>query len=105
MEGVDRMFLHDAIEIVQDIGAAVQPFTSETLIHGDLPFENILWADGITALLDVEWSRHGPTASELAIILRWCDYPPLPDAHKDRKRVVQGEGVSVGVILGGRRII
>src|SRR3546814_15452323 len=82
MEGVDRMFLHDAIELVQDIGAAVQPFTSETLIHGDLTFENILWDDGITALLDVEWSRPGPPDLDLDIILRCCAYPHLHVAER-----------------------
>ncbi len=75
---VDRSLVDDAIGIVRDTGACLEPFDTHHLVHGDLTFENILW-DGttISALLDFEWARGGPCDLDLDVLLRFCAYPYL----------------------------
>ncbi len=78
LEHVDPILLREAVEIVEAGADALEPFTSTTLIHGDLTFENVLW-DGhaITAMLDFEWARLAPRDLELDILLRFCAHPYL----------------------------
>jgi aminoglycoside phosphotransferase (APT) family kinase protein len=78
LEHVDPVLLNEASVIVRQSAAALEPFTSTTLIHGDLTFENVLW-DGnkVTAILDFEWARIAPRDLELDILLRFCAYPFL----------------------------
>lgn len=78
LEHVEPLLVEEAAELVEQSAAALEPFASTTLVHGDLTFENVLWDDGrITAVLDVEWARPGPRDIDLDIILRCCAYPQL----------------------------
>lgn len=89
LPNVDPMLLHDARELVQRCAGALTPYQASTLVHGDVTFENVLWADGeVTALLDVEWARPGPPDLDLDVILRCCAYPALhvAEAHAGRTR-------------------
>jgi aminoglycoside phosphotransferase len=80
---VDPLVIREAIDLVQRVAGALQPFTATTLVHGDVTFENVLWHDGeITALLDVEWARQGPRDLDLDIVLRCCAYPQLHVAER-----------------------
>ena len=70
--------------MVDRLAPTLAPFESETFVHGDVTFENVLWHDGqITALLDLEWARPGPRDLDLDILLRCAAYPDLHvgDAH------------------------
>src|SRR5690606_22131923 len=73
---VDPGLLRDAESMVRGDAPAIEPFTADTLIHGDLHFENVLW-DGyvITAVLDFEFSRGAPIDLELDVLLRFCAFP------------------------------
>lgn len=71
--------------LLDDLGArirwlasALADFRGDTLIHGDLTFENVLW-DGtqVTAIIDFEWARGAPPDLELDVLLRMCAYPHL----------------------------
>lgn len=78
LEHVDRLMLHEAIEMVERLTPVLLPYDATTLVHGDVTFENVLWDDGqVTALLDVEWARAGPADLDLDIVLRCCAYPKL----------------------------
>ena len=44
------------------------------LIHGDLNFNNVMWANGVTALLDFEWSRPEARDVDLMNVLSFCQY-------------------------------
>lgn len=78
LEFVDTAMIADAIQMVADLAPALEPFESSTLVHGDVTFENVLWHEGeITALLDVEWARPGPSDLDLDILLRCAAYPQL----------------------------
>lgn len=50
------------------------PFASQdasTVVHGDVHRRNLLWRDGhVTALLDFEWARLGPSDLELECLVR-----------------------------------
>jgi hygromycin-B 7''-O-kinase len=84
---VDPLVIREAIDLVQRVGVALQPFTASTLVHGDVTFENVLWHDGeVTALLDVEWARRGPRDLDLDIVLRCCAYPQLHVAEAFESR-------------------
>ena len=78
LDHVDAAFVTDLRAAVRDLGVAVEPFASTTLIHGDLHFENVLW-DGyvVTALLDFEYARPAPPDLELDVFLRFCAHPQL----------------------------
>jgi aminoglycoside phosphotransferase (APT) family kinase protein len=78
LEHVDRLMLHEAMELVERLAPVLLPYEATTLVHGDVTFENVLWHDGeVTALLDVEWARAGPPDLDLDIVLRCCAYPKL----------------------------
>lgn len=78
LDHVDPILTHEAADLVRRTAAALHPFASSTLIHGDVTFENVLWHDGeVTAILDVEWARPGPRDLDLDVILRCCAYPKL----------------------------
>jgi homoserine kinase type II len=64
--------------------------TPETLIHGDLFRDNVLWRDGdITALLDFESASRGSAAFDLAVtMLAWC----FGDALSPELAAALGEG-------------
>lgn len=78
LEHVDPILCQEAAELVRAGAPALRPFSSPTLVHGDVTFENVLWHDGeVTAILDVEWARLGPRDLDLDVILRCCAYPKL----------------------------
>lgn len=96
LDAIDRASLLPMVDthLMADVRAEVvttadhlTPFDSDTLIHGDLTFENVLWdGERITALLDFEWARPGPPDLDLDILLRFCAYPHLHVAadYEDR---------------------
>jgi aminoglycoside phosphotransferase len=76
---VDRMILQDIADMVNDHGSALNDYHQRTLIHGDLSFENVMIdVNGLSALLDFEWSRGAPADLELDVLLRFLRYP---EAH------------------------
>ncbi|MFW2382645.1 MAG: phosphotransferase family protein, partial [Acidimicrobiales bacterium] len=76
---VDRMILQDIADLVNDHGTALEDYHQRTLIHGDLSFENVMVdVNGLSALLDFEWSRGAPPDLELDVLLRFLRFP---DAH------------------------
>ncbi len=78
LDYVDPLLIREASDLVARVGDALLPFTATTLVHGDVTFENVLWHDGdVTALLDVEWARPGPSDLDLDIVLRCCAYPQM----------------------------
>jgi len=78
LDHVDTVMLAEAAELVVTLAPALAPFESETLVHGDVTFENVLWHEGdVTALLDLEWARAGPRDLDLDILLRCAAYPDL----------------------------
>jgi aminoglycoside phosphotransferase (APT) family kinase protein len=87
----------DAIEsLVQDLATTIMPFGENTLVHGDLTFENVLW-DGqrITAMLDFEWSRGAPPDVDLDVLLRMCAFPFLHVAADYEKQTRPADYVDV----------
>lgn len=76
---LDAGLLRDVEALVLRGADAMLDFHRQTLIHGDLTFENILW-DGheITGLLDLEWCRGSSRDLDLDVLLRFC---ALPFAH------------------------
>jgi aminoglycoside phosphotransferase (APT) family kinase protein len=88
--GVSAALLADVRHIVVSTTAALEPFTTNTLIHGDLHFQNVLW-DGfsVTALLDLEWARGAPPDLDLDVFLRFCAHPHwfVAPEYADRTRV------------------
>ncbi len=75
---VDPVMLATAAELVVRLAPALVPFQSDTLVHGDVTFENVLWHEGeVTALLDVEWARPGPRDLDLDILLRCAAHPEM----------------------------
>jgi aminoglycoside phosphotransferase len=76
---------HVNTETMRDLAALVRwncrtidPFAANTLIHGDLTFENVLWdGEQVTALIDFEWARPAPCDLDLDVLLRFCAYPYL----------------------------
>ena len=73
---VDKGLIDDIERLVYELTSAIEPFTSDYLVHGDLTFENVLW-DGreITAILDFEWARTSPPDVDLDVFLRFCCLP------------------------------
>lgn len=86
---VDRELVGEARAMVLDTSAVIEPFEEQTLVHGDLHFENLLW-DGhvVTGLLDFEFARGGPPDLDLDVFLRFCAYPYLHVAadYEDRTK-------------------
>ena len=78
LEHVDRIVVAELVDLVERNAPALGTFPASTLVHGDLTFENVLWHDeGVSALLDLEWSRPGPPDLDLDILLRMCAHPQL----------------------------
>lgn len=85
---VDRGLTDDLAQLVRDLAPVLDPFTSSTLIHGDLSFENLLWdpqSGRLLAVLDFEWARPAPADLDLDVLLRFCAMPDLhvPAAYAD----------------------
>ena len=82
---IDRGLLADTKGLVRDLTLALEPFRANTLIHGDVHFENLLW-DGtrVTTLLDWKWARPAPADLDLDVLLRFCAHPGtyVADAHR-----------------------
>lgn len=74
--GVDQGLIADTMHVVLASTPALEPFSTTTLIHGDLHFQNVLW-DGfsVTAILDIEWARGAPPDLDLDVFLRFCARP------------------------------
>jgi scyllo-inosamine 4-kinase len=78
LEHVDPVLLVEARDLVTRLAPAIIPFEAGTLVHGDVTFENVLWHDDeVTALLDLEWARPGPSDLDLDILLRCAAHPHL----------------------------
>jgi aminoglycoside phosphotransferase (APT) family kinase protein len=88
LEGLDKLasdprtdagVIDMARDYIIDNWAKLDGLEGDRLIHGDLTFENVLW-DGhhLSAVIDFEWCRPGPSDLELDVLLRCC---ALPDAH------------------------
>jgi len=78
LDHVAPQIISEAIALVEKLAPVLQPFVADTLVHGDVTFENVLWDSGeVTALLDLEWARAGPRDLDLDIILRCCAHPQL----------------------------
>jgi aminoglycoside phosphotransferase (APT) family kinase protein len=88
--GVSTAMLADVRFMVGASTAALEPYTTTTLVHGDLHFQNVLW-DGfsVTALLDLEWARGAPPDLDLDVFLRFCAHPHwfVAPEYADRVRV------------------
>lgn len=92
---VDPGVIAETIRLVGSLSSSLDPFTSTTLIHGDLHFQNVLWdGDHVSALLDLEFARAAPPDLDLDVFLRFCSFPFLfvpvgreheakPDAYAD----------------------
>lgn len=78
MAHVEPRLVDEVEALVRGTHQALEPFDTRYLVHGDLHFENVLW-DGraITALVDFEWTRGGPSDLDLDVLLRFCAYPYL----------------------------
>lgn len=96
---VDNGMLDAAVARVDAAADALDDFTADHgLVHGDLHFENVLWADGrMRAMLDFEWARRGPADLDLDVMLRFCAEPRLhvagdyqEQASRDDYRPVPG---------------
>jgi aminoglycoside phosphotransferase (APT) family kinase protein len=78
LENVDTAIVDALLDIVRTTARFLEPFDVQTLIHGDLTFENVLWdGDQVTALIDFEWSRAAPADLDLDVMLRFCAFPDL----------------------------
>ena len=88
IEGLDRLaatagaephLVAEARKRASSLAGALDRGPHETLIHGDLTLENVLW-DGsqITAIVDFEWCRPGPADLDLDVLGR---YFWIPGAH------------------------
>lgn len=78
LEHIDRRKMEELDALVAATADCLEPFDADTLVHGDLTFENMLW-DGsqLTALLDFEWARRGPPDLDLDVLMRFVAYPFL----------------------------
>ena len=101
--GVSTDVIADVRHLVLAATAALEPYSTATLIHGDLHFQNVLW-DGfsVTGLLDLEWARGAPPDLDLDVFLRFCAHPHwfVAPEYSDR---VTGRGLRVRAVLVGRR--
>lgn len=90
LANVDRGITDEAADLVRGLAPALDPFDQDTIVHGDLTFENVLWdGEKVTALLDFEFARPGPPDLDLDVFLRFAALPGLhvaPD-YEDQTRV------------------
>ncbi len=101
LEHVDPLLFSEAAEMVARLAPTLEPFASETLVHGDVTFENVLWHDGeVTALLDMEWARPGPADLDLDILLRCAAHPQLHVAPAFEERTRAADYAEVPWWLG-----
>ena len=78
LEHVDPVLIVRAKMLVRESLSALDPVPAETMIHGDIHFENVLWdGERITGILDFEWARAAAPDLELDVFLRFCAYPFL----------------------------
>ena len=78
LEFVDPVLIVRAKMLVRESLAAIDPVPADTLIHGDIHFENVLWdGERITGILDFEWARAAAPDLELDVFLRFCAFPFL----------------------------
>jgi aminoglycoside phosphotransferase (APT) family kinase protein len=100
LPNVDRGVVDELRGYVRANRSALDPFEANTLVHGDLHFQNVLW-DGrnVTALLDLEFARAAPPDLDLDVFLRFCAYPSLfvPVGREDEAR--REDYASVGAWL------
>jgi hygromycin-B 7''-O-kinase len=93
---VDRGLVHDLAAYVTATAPVLEPFDSETLVHGDVTFENVLWdGERITALLDFEYARVAPADLDLDVLLRFCSFPFLHVAEDYEADTLAADYVSV----------
>lgn len=75
---VDAGILREVADHVRSHAPVLDPFDAETIVHGDLSFENVLWDGGqITALLDFEFARAGAPDLDLDVLLRFVALPHM----------------------------
>ena len=83
---VDDELIATLLTYVKGAADVLEPYTTDTFIHGDLTFENVLWdGEQVTAIIDFEWARGAPSDLDLDVLLRFCAYPFLhvaPDYEK-----------------------
>lgn len=76
LPNVDRGVLDGARDLAEDYAGAFSSAPDPFLVHGDPHFENVLWdGSNITAVVDYEWARAGPSDLDLDMILRFCADP------------------------------
>ncbi len=96
LPNIDRGLMAEAGAVVRGLRAALDPFQSSTLIHGDLHFQNVLWdGEHITAVLDLEFARAAPPDLDLDVFLRFCCFPYLfvPEARENEAQAEAYEAV------------
>ena len=78
LPNVEAELITSLIGYVKATAQVLEPYSTATLVHGDLTFENMLW-DGheLTALIDFEYARGAPSDVDLDVLLRFCAYPFL----------------------------
>jgi aminoglycoside phosphotransferase (APT) family kinase protein len=78
-KGAEHQLVAEARQTTVSLAGALDRGPHQTLVHGDLTLENILW-DGrqITAVLDFEWCRPGPADLDLDVLGRFFS---IPGAH------------------------
>jgi hygromycin-B 7''-O-kinase len=93
---VDRGLMRDARQLVLASTLALEPYSTDGLIHGDLHFQNVVW-DGfsIVGLLDLEWARAGPPDLDLDVLLRFCARPHWFVAPEDVATTLVADYVEV----------
>ena len=78
LQHVDAGIMTEAADLVRGLAPALDPFNHQTIVHGDLTFENVLWdGEKVTAILDFEFARPGPPDLDLDVILRFAALPSL----------------------------
>ena len=96
LDHVDPVLVLRAKTLVRESLAALDPVPAETLIHGDIHFENILWdGERITGLLDFEWARTAASDLELDVFLRFCAFPFLHVAEDYEQVTLPGDYAEV----------
>ena len=110
---VDPRVLDDATAFVTSAARYVDPQSKWVLVHGDLHFENVLWADGrLSAVLDFEFARMAPRDLDLATLLRFCADPQLHVAddygavtrEQDYRKVPMWVGEVYPELFGARNL-
>jgi len=96
LEHIDPVLILRAKTLVRENLAALDPVPAETLIHGDIHFENVLWdGERITGLLDFEWARTAAPDLELDVFLRFCAFPFLHVAEDYEQVTLPGDYAEV----------